>query len=110
MRCVPAPMSSTLCDAIAKRLRQTRSLPFFPGSIRFLSEGDVPVDSGEFSVHDRWVVDAVESLPKQLRFLRGLRWWEPPDREKWRISPAYANFIGLFVPLMYLPGEESVEV
>lgn len=42
---------------------------------RFLSEVDVPVDSGDFALLDRKVVDAMESLPEQLRFLRGLRTW-----------------------------------
>ena len=42
---------------------------------RYLSEVDVPLDSGDFALLDRRVVDAMEELPEHLRFLRGLRTW-----------------------------------
>lgn len=35
----------------------------------------VPVDAGDFSLLDRRVVDAMNSLPETKRFLRGLRAW-----------------------------------
>ncbi|MGI8854627.1 MAG: glycosyltransferase family 2 protein [Thermomicrobiales bacterium] len=35
----------------------------------------VPVDAGDFSLIDRNVVDALNSLPENNRFLRGLRAW-----------------------------------
>ncbi len=35
----------------------------------------VPLDAGDFSLLDRRVVDAVNSLPENNRFLRGLRAW-----------------------------------
>jgi polyisoprenyl-phosphate glycosyltransferase len=35
----------------------------------------VPVDAGDFSLMDRRVVDALNSLPENNRFLRGLRAW-----------------------------------
>jgi polyisoprenyl-phosphate glycosyltransferase len=35
----------------------------------------VPVDAGDFSLLDRRVVDALNSLPENNRFLRGLRAW-----------------------------------
>ena len=35
----------------------------------------VPVDAGDFSLIDRRVVDALNSLPENNRFLRGLRAW-----------------------------------
>ena len=41
----------------------------------FLAEVDVPLDSGDFSLMDRKVVDAMEELPERLRFPRGLRSW-----------------------------------
>jgi len=36
---------------------------------------DVPLDAGDFSLIDRRVVDAMNSLPEKHRFLRGLRAW-----------------------------------
>jgi len=41
----------------------------------FLAEVDVPLDSGDFSLMDRKVVNAMEDLPERLRFPRGLRTW-----------------------------------
>jgi glycosyltransferase involved in cell wall biosynthesis len=36
---------------------------------------DVPLDAGDFSLLDRRVVDAINSLPETHRFMRGLRAW-----------------------------------
>jgi glycosyltransferase involved in cell wall biosynthesis len=36
---------------------------------------DVPLDAGDFSLLDRRVVDAINALPENHRFLRGLRAW-----------------------------------
>lgn len=36
---------------------------------------DVPLDAGDFSLMDRRVVDALNSMPESHRFLRGLRAW-----------------------------------
>ena len=35
----------------------------------------VPLDSGDFSLMDRRVVDAINALPEKDRFIRGLRAW-----------------------------------
>ena len=40
-----------------------------------VSEIDIPVDSGDFSLMDRKVVDAINALPERNRFVRGLRAW-----------------------------------
>lgn len=40
-----------------------------------LSYIKIPVDAGDFSLMDRKVVDALQSLPERDRFLRGLRAW-----------------------------------
>lgn len=40
-----------------------------------LSYVSVPVDAGEFSLLDRRVVDAMNALPENQRFVRGLRAW-----------------------------------
>ena len=39
------------------------------------SEIDIPIDSGDFSLMDRQVVDAINALPERNRFVRGLRAW-----------------------------------
>jgi dolichol-phosphate mannosyltransferase len=36
---------------------------------------DVPLDSGDFSLMDRRVVDVINSMPERNRFVRGLRAW-----------------------------------
>lgn len=40
-----------------------------------ISEIDLPLDSGDFCLMDRAVVDALDELPETNRFLRGLRGW-----------------------------------
>ena len=42
---------------------------------RRLADIDVPLDSGDFALVDRRVVDALLALPEHNRFLRGLRTW-----------------------------------
>jgi len=43
--------------------------------VRFLSDIDIPLDSGDFCLMDRKVVKALKDLPENLRFIRGLRAW-----------------------------------
>jgi polyisoprenyl-phosphate glycosyltransferase len=38
-----------------------------------ISDLEIPLDSGDFGLMDRRVVDALKSLPEQKRFVRGLR-------------------------------------
>jgi dolichol-phosphate mannosyltransferase len=42
---------------------------------RLLANVDVQVDSGDFALLDRRVVDVLNSLPEKNRFVRGLRAW-----------------------------------
>ncbi|MEE9415468.1 MAG: glycosyltransferase family 2 protein [Acidimicrobiales bacterium] len=42
---------------------------------RLLADIDVPLDSGDFALLDRRVVDEILALPEHNRFLRGLRSW-----------------------------------
>jgi len=42
---------------------------------RWLADIDVPLDSGDFSLMDRQVVDVMNALPEKNRFNRGLRSW-----------------------------------
>jgi dolichol-phosphate mannosyltransferase len=41
--------------------------------MRAMSDLDIPLDSGDFCLLDRQVVDALRALPERLRFVRGLR-------------------------------------
>lgn len=43
--------------------------------LSYLSEVKIPLDSGDFCLMDRKVVEALRSLPERLRFHRGLRAW-----------------------------------
>lgn len=40
-----------------------------------LSDIDIPLDSGDFCLMDRKVVDKINMLPEKKRFIRGLRVW-----------------------------------
>lgn len=43
--------------------------------LKKLSYLDIPLDSGDFSILDRKVVDLLNSMPEKNRFVRGLRAW-----------------------------------
>jgi len=43
--------------------------------LRKLANVDIPVDTGDFCLLDRKVVDVLRDLPEKNRFLRGLRSW-----------------------------------
>ena len=65
----------------ARRTRRKESLPFraayflFYRLMRRLSEVEVPLDSGDFALLSRRVVDQVNALPERHRYIRGLRTW-----------------------------------
>ncbi len=65
----------------ARRIRRKESLPYraayfvFYRLMRGLSEVDVPVDSGDFALLSRRVVDQINALPERHRYIRGLRSW-----------------------------------
>jgi len=46
--------------------------------LHLLASVDIPLDTGDFSLIDRRVVDDLRSLPERTRFLRGLRSWVGP--------------------------------
>ena len=48
---------------------------FFYKTLHLLADIDIPLDSGDFSLMDRSVVNALRRLPERTRFLRGLRSW-----------------------------------
>lgn len=43
--------------------------------LKSFAEIDIPLDSGDFCLMDRAVVDKLKELPERSRFLRGLRAW-----------------------------------
>lgn len=43
--------------------------------LHLLANVEIPVDTGDFSLVDRRVVDTLRALPERTRFLRGLRSW-----------------------------------
>lgn len=43
--------------------------------LAWASSVQIPLDSGDFSVMDRQVVDALNDMPERSRFMRGLRSW-----------------------------------
>ena len=63
------------------RTRRRTTLPMqvaykaFYRLFRAASYVEMPLDAGDFSLLDRRVVDALNSLPENNRFLRGLRAW-----------------------------------
>lgn len=65
----------------AQRVRRKESLPYraayflFYRLMKRLSDVDVPVDSGDFALLSRRVVDQINLLPERHRYIRGLRSW-----------------------------------
>jgi len=45
----------------------------FYRALNAISDLDIPLDSGDFCLMDRKVVDALNDLPERMRFVRGLR-------------------------------------
>jgi dolichol-phosphate mannosyltransferase len=43
--------------------------------LSWLSDHDIPLDSGDFCLMDRVVVDLINQMPEKNRFVRGLRAW-----------------------------------
>jgi glycosyltransferase involved in cell wall biosynthesis len=43
--------------------------------LRRLSMVSIPIDSGDFALMDRRVVDCLKAIPERSRFIRGLRTW-----------------------------------
>ncbi len=47
----------------------------FYRTLTMISEIGIPLDSGDFSLMDRRVVDGLNSMPERARFVRGMRSW-----------------------------------
>jgi polyisoprenyl-phosphate glycosyltransferase len=65
----------------AQRVRRKESMPLRASYFLFyrllnrLSEIEVPVDSGDFALLSRRLVDQINALPERHRYIRGLRTW-----------------------------------
>jgi glycosyltransferase involved in cell wall biosynthesis len=65
----------------AQRVQRKEALPLrlayfvFYRLMRRMSEVDVPVDSGDFALMSKRVVEQLNLLPERNRYLRGLRTW-----------------------------------
>lgn len=69
-------------DVVYARRRKRKENPIkvacywlFYRIVSLLSEVEIPVDSGDFCVMDRRVVEAIRAMPEKLRFQRGARAW-----------------------------------
>jgi polyisoprenyl-phosphate glycosyltransferase len=58
-------------EGLSKRLAYAA----FYRSLKAIAEIDVPLESGDFCLMDRKVVDVLLAMPERNRFLRGLRSW-----------------------------------
>ncbi len=61
--------------------------------LKRLADVDIPVDTGDFCLMDRRVVDVLNSIPERNRYLRGLRSWIGFRQTvvKFERSPRYAG-------------------
>ena len=48
---------------------------FFYKLVRYLSDFDIPIDTGDFRLIDRKVVNALKDMPEKSRYMRGLISW-----------------------------------
>jgi len=70
-------------DDVVYAVRQTRRASWlkraayhvFYRLLAWISAIDLPVDSGDFSLMDRRVVDVLNAMPERTRFVRGMRGW-----------------------------------
>lgn len=90
---------------------------FYYKIFRFLSNVDVPVNAGSFSLIDKKAMDAIIKLPEKYRFFRGLRSWVgfktayiTYERQRRQRGKSSYNFLGYikhaersFFGFSYLP-------
>lgn len=43
--------------------------------LRYISDIEIPLDSGDFSIMDKKIVDLLKKMPERNRFVRGIRSW-----------------------------------
>jgi len=65
--------------AVRQNRKENFMMRFFYKSfyriLRYLAYIEMPLDSGDFSLMSRRVVDTINKLPERTRFIRGLRVW-----------------------------------
>lgn len=61
--------------------------------LRWLADVDIPMDTGDFCLMDRQVVDLLNAMPERNRYIRGLRSWVgfPQTAVPFRRPPRYAG-------------------
>jgi glycosyltransferase involved in cell wall biosynthesis len=72
-----------------------------------VSEVEIPVDTGDFSLMDRQVVDLLNAMPERNRYVRGLRAWlgfrqtaikfERPSRFAGETKYSFSKLVGLAI-------------
>ena len=77
----------------------------FYRTLNAISDLDIPLDSGDFCLMDRRVVDVLKHLPERMRFVRGLRSfvgfrqigveYDRPARAAGRPKYTFRNLVGL---------------
>jgi dolichol-phosphate mannosyltransferase len=77
----------------------------FYRALNAISDLDIPLDSGDFCLMDRRVVDVLKHLPERMRFVRGLRSfvgfrqtgveYDRPARQAGRPKYTFRNLMGL---------------
>ena len=82
-------------------------LRLLPASWSAISDLDIPLDSGDFCLMDRQVVDALKHLPERMRFVRGLRTfvgfrqvglaYDGPRREAGQPKYTFRALVGLAI-------------
>jgi polyisoprenyl-phosphate glycosyltransferase len=87
-------------ETLARRL----AYKAFYRVLRAVSYIDIPTDTGDFALMDRKVVDALNALPENNRFLRGLRSWvgfrqtavhyDRPDRAFGQSTLSFRRYFG----------------
>jgi polyisoprenyl-phosphate glycosyltransferase len=58
-----------------ERWLKRSSYAFFYRLLRRVANIDIPLDSGDFCIMDRRVVELLKSMPERSRFIRGIRSW-----------------------------------
>lgn len=107
----------------AVRKKRKESLPKrlaylgFYRLLKRLANVDIPLDSGDFSLIDRKVVDLLKKMPERNRFIRGLRSWvgfqqvgveyERAERHAGEAKYTFSKLLKLafdgFISFSYLP-------
>jgi polyisoprenyl-phosphate glycosyltransferase len=83
--------------------------------LRSISYVDIPLDSGDFSLMSRKVVNILNKMPEESRYIRGMRSWigfkqigVEYERDERMAGESKYSFKQLFNNLLYLGGYQEV--